>query len=83
MRVVEETGKSEQQMDMAPLRIPPIRAAILLAVGFVVFVSISTILLIGDEHAISHHNHHNSNGALGTIRRRLSEIDPFVEKSEL
>ena len=65
------------------LLIPPIRRPIIVsAVGFVIFVSVSMILLIGDEHAISH-NSHNSNGALGIIRRRLSEIDPFVERSEL
>ena len=60
------------------LLIPPIRRPVIIvsAVGFVIFVSISMILLIGDEH-------HNSNGALGIIRRRLSEIDPFVERSEL
>ena len=66
------------------LLIPPIRRPVIIvsAVGFVIYLSISMILLIGDEHAISH-NSHNSNGALGIIRRRLSEIDPFVERSEL
>ena len=68
------------------LLIPPIRRPVIIvsAVGFVIFVSISMILLIGDEHASSHsHYKHNNNGALGIIRRRLSEIDPFVERSEL
>ena len=69
------------------LLIPPIRRPVIVsAVGFVIYLSISMILLlIGDEYVISHHSHHNhnSNGALGIIRRRLSEIDPFVERSEL